>query len=87
MKKATVAFIFLGIVVIIGIAWAQSVPQLINYQGRLMDSSGQPLADGTTVDLTFAFYGVESGGTAYLTVLQEDVVVSGLVGVAAVEPY
>ncbi len=57
---------------------AQSVPELINYQGRLMDGDGAPLADGTTVDITFKFYGVESGDTAlYLTVLQEDVVVAG----------
>ena len=76
---------------VVGIAWAQSVPQLVNYQGRLMDSAGQPLADGTTVDLTFAFYGVETGGTAYLTVLQEDVVVNGgiynvLIGSGTVTP-
>ena len=55
---------------------AQSIPQLLNYQGRLLDSMGQPVADGTTVDMTFAFYGVETGGTVYLTVLQEDVVVT-----------
>ncbi len=63
--------------VVVGVCWAQSAPQLINYQGRLTNAAGQPLADGTTVDLTFAFYGVETGGTAYLTVLQEDVVVTG----------
>jgi formylglycine-generating enzyme required for sulfatase activity len=72
--------------------WAQSAPQLINYQGRLTDGAGQPLADGATVDLAFAFYGVESGATPlYLTVLQEDVVVSGgvyqvLIGSGAVTP-
>ncbi len=62
--------------VVVSIAWALSTPQLINYQGRLTDEEGTPL-DGTSVDLTFAFYGVETGGTAYLTVLQEDVVVTG----------
>jgi microcystin-dependent protein len=61
---------------VVSIVWAQSAPQLINYQGRLTDSSGQPLADGTTVDLTFAFYGSASGDTAYLTVFQEDVVIT-----------
>ncbi|MFO8056425.1 MAG: SUMF1/EgtB/PvdO family nonheme iron enzyme [bacterium] len=78
------------LVLVVGIAWAQSVPQLINYQGRLTDSAGAPL-DGVTVDLTFAFYGAESGGTAYLTVLQEDVVISGglynvLIGSGTVTP-
>lgn len=77
--------------VVVGIAWPQSIPQLINYQGRLTNAAGQPLADGTTVDLTFAFYGVETGGTAYLTVLQEDVVVNSgiynvLIGSGTVTP-
>jgi len=81
----------LGLAVVMGISWAQSVPQLINYQGRLSNSAGQPLADGTTVDLTFAFYGVETGGTTYLTVLQEDVVVNDglydvLIGSGAITP-
>jgi formylglycine-generating enzyme required for sulfatase activity len=63
--------------VYIGLAFAQSVPQLINYQGRLTDDVGQPLAGNTTVDLTFVFYGAQSGATPlYLTVLQEDVVVT-----------
>ena len=62
----------LGLAAVVGIAWAQSVPQLVNYQGRLTNAAGQPPADGSTVDLTFSFYGVESGATPlYLTVLQE----------------
>jgi len=61
---------------LIGISRAWSAPELINYQGRLTDSAGQPL-DGVTADLTFTFYGVETGSTpTYLTVLQEDVVVT-----------
>ncbi len=81
----------LVLAVVVGIAWTQSAPQLVNYQGRLTNAAGQPLADGTTVDLTFAFYGVESGGTSYLTVLQEDVVVTGgiynlLIGSGTVTP-
>jgi hypothetical protein len=58
-----------------GVVIAQSVPELINYQGRLTDDTGQPL-DGVTVDLTFSFYGVESGGSVMLSVLQEDVLVT-----------
>jgi len=86
---AAMGVIFLAVVV--GIAWAQSVPQLINYQGRLTNAAGEPL-DGVTVDLTFAFYGVESGSTPlYLTVLQEDVLVTGgiynvLIGSGTVTP-
>ncbi len=55
---------------------AQSVPELLSYQGRLLDSLSQPL-NGETVDLTFTFYGALTGGTAYYAVLQEDVPVTG----------
>ena len=77
-------------VLAVSVSFAQSVPDLINYQGRLMNSSGQPL-DGDTVDLTFAFYGAASGGTAYLTVLQENVLVTSgiynvLIGSGTVTP-
>jgi len=84
--------VVLLLAVAVGIAFAQSVPQVINYQGRLTDDQGQPLADGSTVDLIFAFYGVESGATPlYLTVLQEDVVVTGgifnvLIGSGTITP-
>jgi hypothetical protein len=83
---------FLGLVTVLGVAWAQTAPQLINYQGRLADSAGQPLADGSTVDLTFKFYGLSSGQTPlYLTALQEDVVVthglySVLIGSGTITP-
>ncbi len=47
----------------------QSVPELIHYQGRITDSSGQPLS-GTSVDMTFTFYASEDGDTALLSVLE-----------------
>jgi len=91
--KAKIGMALVGVLVlavVVSIAWAQSVPQLINYQGRLTDNAGRPL-DGVTVDLTFSFYGVESGGTSYLTVLQEDVMVTGglynvMIGSGTVNP-
>ncbi len=69
---------------------APAAPELINYQGRLTDASGVPL-DGVTVDLSFTFYGAETGGTAYLTVIQEDVLVGGgiysvLIGSGSIVP-
>ncbi len=90
-KSSIAVLCILGLAVVAGIAWAQSVPQLINYQGRLLDDADLPLADGLTVDLTFAFYGVESGGTEYLTVLQENVQTSNgiynvLIGSGAITP-
>ena len=78
-------------ILVVSISFSQSVPQLINYQGRLTDSVGQPL-DGDTVDLTFSFYGVETGNTPlYLSVLQEDVPVTAgiynvLIGSGTVTP-
>jgi hypothetical protein len=57
------------------LASAQTVPQLINYQGRLTNASGQPL-DGVQVDLTFTFYPTEMSGTPLLTVTQPGVLVS-----------
>jgi len=38
-----------------------SVPQQINYQGRLADSSGNPLND--QVDIRFCLYGASTGGS------------------------
>ena len=93
MKSGKLIFVISVLVGFVAIlAVAQSVPQLINYQGRLTDSSGQPLSDGSTVDLTFAFYGVDSGSTPlYLTVLQGNVVVTGglynvLIGSGTITP-
>jgi hypothetical protein len=42
-------------------AYAQSVPQLINYQGRLSDSNGGPLAT-RDYQLTFNIYDTNNGG-------------------------
>ncbi|MCK7467869.1 MAG: hypothetical protein MZU91_06930 [Desulfosudis oleivorans] len=66
----------LGLILLAGVARAQSVPQLINYQGRLTEVAGLPVVDGTTVDMTFGFYGAPSAGAPYLVVLQDDVVVN-----------
>src|SRR3972149_3829360 len=54
----------------------QSVPGLINYQGRINDSGGLPL-DGVTVDMRFAFL---NGDTISASILwgetQEDVLIT-----------
>jgi len=77
MRSRTMALGILFLAVLAGVVtMGQSVPQLINYQGRLTDPSGQPL-DGVTVDITFSFDGTATGGTAYLSVLQEDVLITG----------
>ncbi len=58
-------------------AWAQSVPQLINFQGRLTDDQGLPLDDGTTVDLNFAFYETSISLIPLLVVEQKGVAIYG----------
>ena len=58
-------------------AKAQSVPQLINYQGRLTDSGGAPL-NGETVDMRFAFLdGDTSTATELWGETQLNVLVTG----------
>src|SRR3990172_7018709 len=45
--------------------FAQSVPRAIDYQGRLTDSTGNPVADGS-YDVQFSLWDVPDGGTAAL---------------------
>ena len=57
MRKSKAVGIGLAVVMMILVVTfikAQSVPQLINYQGKLTDDAGQPI-DGETVDMTFTF--------------------------------
>ena len=56
------------------IASGQSVPQLLNYQGRLTNTAGQPVTG--SVNLTFTFCSAAFAGTVYLTVLQSNVQVT-----------
>ncbi|MFA7330704.1 MAG: hypothetical protein WC326_06480 [Candidatus Delongbacteria bacterium] len=83
--------VVLSLALLAGAARAQTAPHLINFQGLLSDSLGQPLPDGAVVDLLFAFYGEEGGGTPYLSVFQEDVVTAGgrfavLIGSGTITP-
>jgi len=76
MKPARYFLSLLAMVILVALlASGQSVPQLINYQGRLTNAAGIPL-EGTSVDLTFRFYSAETAGDLYLTVSQTNVQVS-----------
>jgi len=57
--KKLLAFLF---VLAATSAAAQSVPPLISYQGRLMDSGGLPIT-GASVPMTFSLWDGETGGT------------------------
>ena len=59
----------------LGIASAD-VPTVISYQGKLMESSGIPVADGTC-QMTFAIYDAETGGTQLWTEMNPSVQVKG----------
>lgn len=63
MGKKTLVVLLLA--VIIGSAFAQELPRLINYQGKLTDPAG--VAVDAPVDITFRIYDVETGGTALWT--------------------
>ena len=75
--KTSRSFLILPAVVILVslLASGQSVPQLINYQGRLTNPAGIPL-DGVNVDLTFTFYPTEISSTPLLAVTQPGVPVT-----------
>ena len=60
---------------------AFAVPTLINYQGRLTDTGGDPII--TPVDVTFTFYDQEAGGALLGGFTDTDVVTPNLQGVYA----
>jgi hypothetical protein len=89
-KRGWTTILVVGLALLAGAASAQSAPQLINYQGRISDAAGRPL-DGQYVTLTFTFYGTETGGAPLLSVLQQEVLVTGglynlLIGSGTVTP-
>ncbi|MBN1425676.1 hypothetical protein JXA88_14060 [Candidatus Fermentibacteria bacterium] len=52
------------------------IPHLINYQGKVSDSGGTPVADGS-YSMTFSIYDVASGGTSAWSSGAVNVTVSG----------
>jgi len=87
--KARSLILGMALVLIALLATGQSVPQLINYQGRLTNATGQPVTGN--VNLTFTFYGAPTAGAVYLTVLQSNVQVANgiynvLIGSGTITP-
>lgn len=75
IKKGLAVLSSVVLVVFIQVMTASaSVPQTINYQGYLTNSSGVPI--NTTVDLTFSLYDVSTGGAALWTEIHYDVAVA-----------
>jgi hypothetical protein len=73
VMKKIVIFALISFLVCVVPAWAQA-PNLVNYQGVLKDSGGNPLTG--TYSITFSLYSVSSGGTALWTETQGSVSVS-----------
>ena len=62
MRKSAVLWI-LSLLVVLSFA---QIPLKISFQGRLLDSLGNPITDGTYL-ITFRLYDVATGGTALWT--------------------
>ncbi len=77
MKIAAVASVIL---VLLASAILADVPRLINYQGRLITSAGEPIADGNH-SVTFSLYSQATGGAALWTENQTISTSSGLFAV------
>lgn len=63
--KSAKYFLVVLVVFIANICAAQTVPGLINYQGRVTDLSGAPLS-GSTVSMRFELYDGDTGGASLL---------------------
>jgi len=79
MGKRNVTRLFIGVIsvalgVVLVSAVCHAIPQTINYQGYLTDSEGHPL-DGT-VDMVFALYDVDTGGSSLWSETQTGVEVT-----------
>ena len=64
MKRSLILITFAAIMLFSTIALAD-VPEMINYQGRLTDTGGDPV--NGTVSITFTIYDDSTGGTAWWT--------------------
>jgi hypothetical protein len=72
-RKVLMALCLFGFCAVSGL-WAQSVPNLINYQGKLADKTGQPI--NGPVKIVFSVYALEAGGTALWTETQNPIYVN-----------
>ena len=76
MKRIITVGIFIVVLISLTIGAMASVPGVINYQGRLMQPSGVPVADGV-YSMQFAIYDTPSGGTALWSETNSSVQVKG----------
>ncbi len=73
MKSVNLILATLVAFTLVGAAWA--IPEMMNLQGSLTDSTNQPVADGG-YNITFRIYDVESGGNEVWSETVDDIAVS-----------
>jgi len=78
MKRRILGFTFMLYVVVL-IAQGGGIPQLINYQGILLDSDGNPVTGEYSIE--FLLYDVEEDGTALWSEVQVVSITDGLFNV------
>ncbi len=59
-------FVFVGVGTLVSRTSAASAPNILNYQGRLLNTNGVPVSDGTA-SVSFALYTLASGGVCLWT--------------------
>jgi len=74
MKTTTALLVILAIIICVPASAAE--PPIINYQGKLLQPSGAPFADGT-YSVQFAIYSAPTGGTPLLSETNTAVQVKG----------
>ena len=78
MKKYTIQFAIIVIILTSVLSFGQTIPQTINYQGLLKNASEIAVANGD-YDLTFKLYDVETDGSALWTETKTITVADGIV--------
>ncbi len=78
MRKSFLATALLTILLVVSVSAA--VPQLINYQGRLTDPAGDPVADGS-YSVVFTIYDAATVGNSKWTEIQNVITTDGLFSV------
>ncbi len=73
-------FFIVSLIILITSALFAEVPEVISFQGRLNDTLGNPIEDGT-YDLTFRLYTTSTGGSSIWNEEQEVVTSNGLFSV------
>ena len=76
MNRRLTIGVFVVLLISLAVGAIASVPEVINYQGKLMQPSGVPVADGV-YSMQFAIYDAPTGGTALWSETNSNVQVKG----------